>query len=56
MDSVEEWEWDGENKKYFCSEKIEQWFQKILIIKRIESELFFYVGDVIKLIAYLFMS
>ena len=24
MDSVGEWEWDGENKKYFCSEQMGQ--------------------------------
>ena len=24
MDSVEVWEWDGENKKYFCSEQMGQ--------------------------------
>ena len=46
----------GKIKKYFCSEQMVQWFQKIFIIERIESKLFFYVGGVIKLIAYLFMS
>ena len=55
MDSVEEWEWEGENKKYFCIEKMVQWFQKIFIIERVESEFFFYVGGVIEFIAYLFM-
>ena len=54
MDSVEAWEWDGEIENIF--EQMGQWFQKIFIIERIESKLFFYVGGVIKLIAYLFMS
>jgi hypothetical protein len=35
MDSVGAWEWDGENKKYFCSGQMGQWFQKMFIIERI---------------------
>ena len=45
----------GRGKQKNCSEQMGQWFQKIFIIERIESEWFLYVGGVIKLIAYLFM-
>ena len=47
---------NGTGKIENIFEQMGQWFQKIFIIERIESKLFFYVRGVIKLIAYLFMS
>ena len=36
MDSVGVWEWDGKNRKYFCSEQMVQWFPGMFIIEQIK--------------------